>query len=42
VKSQDDADGRARYYFGLGPDATLKEIGAIAPYYPVFRIEYEN
>jgi hypothetical protein len=33
---------QARYYFGLGPDATLKEIGAIAPYYPVFRIEYEN
>jgi hypothetical protein len=36
------ATKQARYYFGLGPDAKLKDIDAIAPYYPVFRIEYEN
>jgi hypothetical protein len=33
---------QARYYFGLGPSATLEDITAIAPYYPVFRIEYQD
>ncbi len=31
---------QARYYFGLGPNATRTDINAIAPYYPVFQIEY--
>jgi F420H(2)-dependent quinone reductase len=29
----------ARYYFGLAPDPALEEIGKIATYYPVFRVE---
>lgn len=29
-----------RFYFGLGPDWTTSELEQIAPYYPVFRIEY--
>ena len=33
---------QARYYFGLVPNATLKDINAIAPYYPVFQIEYRT
>jgi len=36
------ATQQARYYFGLGPNATLDDITAIAPYYPVFRIEYRT
>ena len=30
----------ARYYFGVGPDASLEEIQGVAEHYPVFRIEY--
>jgi hypothetical protein len=33
---------QARYYFGLGPTATLKDIDAIAAYYPVFQIQYKD
>jgi deazaflavin-dependent oxidoreductase (nitroreductase family) len=33
---------QARYYFGLAPNATLEDITAIAPYYPVFRIDYRT
>jgi glyoxylase-like metal-dependent hydrolase (beta-lactamase superfamily II) len=30
----------ARYYFGVGPDASLDELAQVAEYYPVFRIDY--
>jgi len=30
----------ARYYFGVGPGASLDEIQTVARHYPVFRIEY--
>jgi len=33
---------QARSYFGLGPDATVDDIRAIASYYPVFGIEYDT
>ncbi|HYO85835.1 MAG TPA: nitroreductase/quinone reductase family protein [Dermatophilaceae bacterium] len=31
--------GEARHYFGIEPDATLPEIEAVAPNYPVFRVD---
>jgi hypothetical protein len=31
--------GEARHYFGIEPDASLEQIGAIAGNYPVFRID---
>lgn len=31
---------QARYYFGLGPDASIEDIRGIADNYPVFRIVY--
>ena len=31
--------GEARHYFGIEPDAALKEFAAIAAHYPVFRVE---
>jgi len=31
--------GEARHYFGIDPDAPLAQIDAIAPNYPVFRID---
>lgn len=31
-------EAQSRSYFGIEPDATLEEIGGIAPYYPVFRV----
>ena len=39
---EEAAAKQARYYFGLGPEATADDIRAIASYYPVFRIEYDN
>ena len=30
----------ARYYFGVGPAASVEEIQPVAEHYPVFRIEY--
>ena len=33
---------QARYYFGLEPQATPADIGAIVDYYPVFRIHYDR
>jgi deazaflavin-dependent oxidoreductase (nitroreductase family) len=32
----------ARYYFGLNPDASVAEIGAVADYYPVFPVIYAD
>ena len=31
--------GEARHYFGIEPDATPSEIEAVAPNYPVFRVD---
>jgi hypothetical protein len=31
---------QARFYFGLGPDAPIDDIRAIADHYPVFRVRY--
>ena len=33
---------QARFYFGLGAEPSLEEIGAVAGNYPVFRIIYER
>jgi deazaflavin-dependent oxidoreductase (nitroreductase family) len=33
---------QARYYFGLDPDPSIADIGAIAEYYPVFRVVYTD
>lgn len=33
-----DPSREGRFYFGLGPDPSREEIGAVAGYYPVFRI----
>jgi deazaflavin-dependent oxidoreductase (nitroreductase family) len=32
----------ARYYFGVGPGASLDDIQLVAEHYPVFRIEYSG
>jgi hypothetical protein len=33
---------QARYYFGVNADPSLEEIRAVAGYYPVFRIVYDD
>jgi hypothetical protein len=43
ARGGDEAAARqARSYFGVDPDATLEEIDAVAAYYPVFRIVYDD
>lgn len=36
----DAAAAQARFYFGLEPDASIEDMRAIAPFYPVFRVTY--
>lgn len=36
------AEKQARLYFGVSPDPSAEEIRAVAPYYPVFRVVYQE